>query len=919
MRRFTPVPLLLALACGGTETASSSVPAPAPAPTASLRHPDEVHLANVVQLTRDVGENAEAYWSPDGDELVFQSAREPYACDQIFRMNASTPGEPTLVSSGKGRTTCAFFTHDEQRIIYSSTHLSGDACPPTPDMSKGYVWPIYDTYEIFSVKPDGSDLQQLTKSAGYDAEATVCPVDGSIIFTSTRDGDLELYRMDADGKNVKRLTHTPGYDGGAFFSADCKQIVWRASRPTGAALEDYQQLLSQGLVRPSKLEIFVANADGSDARQITYLGSASFAPYMHPSGRKILFSSNYPNPRGREFDIWSINVDGTGLERITYAPGFDGFPMFSPDGKRLAFGSNRGQAKPGQTDVYVADWIDDAPAAVTTTEVDRVAADVRWLAADEREGRGVGTAGLAKAADWVEQEFQAAGIAPGNGNSYRQSLEVPIAVSVGAGTKVSVGGKDLATSAFVPAGISAHGTVTGAAVFVGYGISATDLGYDDYKGRSVRGKIAVIQRFVPDDRKAFDNDDARRRYSDPHYKAYLARERGARGVIFVDARGAEKGDEAGLPALGIARQSNVGIPVVFAKFEAVAGLVKRGGRVSLNVELDKKTAKVDNVVGVVRGKTRDKEVVVVGAHYDHLGLGGETSLEPGLEAVHNGADDNASGTAALIEVGRRLARDADKLDRDVYLVAFTAEELGLLGSRHFVGHWPEGLGASKVFAMLNMDMVGRLRNNRVTVLGGGTATEWTDLVGPVCQREGLLCALGGSGYGPSDQMSFYGEGIPVLHFFTGAHSDYHKSTDDAAYVNAVGVERIAGVVTGVAEALSTVQTKLSYQRVAAPPPDGDLRSFGASLGTIPDYGAEDGGRGMLLGGVRPGSAAEQGGMRKGDRLVRLAGHEIRTVRDLVYVLREAKPGQRVKAVIVRDDKPIEVSVTYEKARRRVGR
>jgi len=919
MRRQTPLPLLVVLACGGTETAPQPVAAPASSPAPSLRHPDEVRLANIVQLTRDVGENAEAYWSPDGDELVFQSAREPYQCDQIFRMDASAPGQPTQVSSGKGRTTCAFFTHDDKRIIYSSTHLSGDACPPKPDMSMGYVWPIYDTYDIFSALPDGTDVQQLTQSPGYDAEATVCPVDGSIVFTSTRDGDLELYRMDADGKNVKRLTHTPGYDGGAFFSADCKQIVWRASRPKGAALEDYERLLGQGLVRPSKLEIFVANADGSDVRQVTYLGAASFAPFLHPSGHKILFSSNYPNPRGREFDIWSINVDGSGLERVTYAPGFDGFPMFSPDGKRLAFGSNRGQAQPGQTDVYVADWIEDAPAARTETRVDRVAADVRWLAADEREGRGVGTQGLARAADWIEEQFLAAGVAPGNGDSYRQSLEVPVAVSVGAGTKASIRGRPLDAASFVPAGISASGSATGSTIYLGYGISASEIGHDDYKGRSVRGKIAVIQRFVPDDIKNFDNDDARRRYSDPHYKAYVAREHGARGVIFVDARGAQKKEEAGLPALGIARQSNVGIPVIFAKHEAVADLVARGGRVALSVELEKKTARVDNVVGVVRGGKRVSGSIVIGAHYDHLGFGGETSLEPGLEAVHNGADDNASGTAALVEVARRLAAKASELDRDVYVVAFTAEELGLLGSRHFVGHWPAGLAGKDVIAMLNMDMVGRLRNNHLSILGGKTATEWTDLVNPLCEREGLSCGLGGSGYGPSDQMSFYGEGIPVLHFFTGAHSDYHKSTDDASAVHAVGVERVASVVTGVAEMLAAMDSKLSYQRVPAPLPEGDLRSFGASLGTIPDYGADESDAGMLLGGVRPGSAAEQGGMRKGDRLVRLGGHDIRTVRDLVYVLREAKPGQRVKAVVVRDGKSIEVSVTYEQARRRVGR
>src|SRR5205085_2058126 len=204
--------------------------------------------------------------------------------------------------------------------------------------SHGYVWALYDSYDIYTARPDGTELTKLTDSPGYDAEATICPKDGSIVFTSVRDGDIDLYRMDADGKNVKRLTDLPGYDGGAFFNADCTKIVWRASRPRpGKELDDFKRLLGQNLVRPSKLELYVMNADGSDQTQITYLDAASFAPFWHPNGKRILFSSNYGDPKGREFDIWAVNVDGTNLERITHAPGFDGFPMFSPDGKTLAF------------------------------------------------------------------------------------------------------------------------------------------------------------------------------------------------------------------------------------------------------------------------------------------------------------------------------------------------------------------------------------------------------------------------------------------------------------------------------------------------------------------------------------------------------------------------------------------------------
>ncbi len=349
--------------------AESAPPAQGPAP-ASGKHPDEIHFSSVVQLTNG-GENAEAYWSYDGSKLIYQ-AHEGEGCDQIYIREAFDPAaQPKLVSTGKGATTCSYFMPGDKEIIYGSTHLAGDACPPKADQSQGYVWALYDSYDIFKANADGTNVRQLTNTPGYDAEATVCPLDGSIIFTSVRDKDIELYRMDADGKNVKRLTNTLGYDGGAFFSTDCKKIVWRASRPEGEALADYQRLLGMGLVRPTKLELYVANPDGTGAKQITELNVAAFGPYFYPGSNRIIFSSNYGDPKGREFDLWAIGVDGTGLERITHTEGFDGFPMFSPDGKFLVFASNRA-SKPGtwDTNLFVAQWL-DAPAPTTQGSAQR--------------------------------------------------------------------------------------------------------------------------------------------------------------------------------------------------------------------------------------------------------------------------------------------------------------------------------------------------------------------------------------------------------------------------------------------------------------------------------------------------------------------------------------------------------------------
>ncbi|HJL93129.1 MAG TPA: hypothetical protein QGF04_05025 [Woeseiaceae bacterium] len=315
----------------------------------------EGHFDEVKQMTFG-GENAEAYWSPDSSELVFQSTRTPYNCDQIFRMSLNDPASLALVSTGTGRTTCGYFTSDGEQIIFSSTHASDMQCPVTPDYSRGYVWPIYDDYQIYRANLDGSNLHALTATNTYDAEATVCSKDGTILFTSTRDGDLDLYTMNSEGENVKRITDEPGYDGGAFFSRDCEKIVWRASRPTGKELTAYQSLLRDGLIRPGELELFIADADGSNQYQVTSIGGANFAPFFFNNGKRIIFSSNHHDPKGREFDLFAVDIDGSNLEQITFTEGFDGFPMFSPDGKWLAFGSNRNQAKSGDTDVYVARW-----------------------------------------------------------------------------------------------------------------------------------------------------------------------------------------------------------------------------------------------------------------------------------------------------------------------------------------------------------------------------------------------------------------------------------------------------------------------------------------------------------------------------------------------------------------------------------
>jgi len=906
-----------------------SRPRPDEGPTRELALPQEKHLRNVRQLTFGA-DNAEAYWSFGGDRLIFQTNHAPYKCDQIEVMPA-TGGAAKLVSTGKGRTTCSYFLKGDKEIIYASTHDASPQCPTPPDNSKGYFWGLFE-YDIYRANADGSNLRRLTNTPGYDAEATVCAKDGSMIFTSMRSGDLELWRMDADGSNVRQLTNTLGYDGGAFYSADCSKIVWRASRPQGTEIDDYKALLAQKLVKPTKMDIWVANADGTEARQVTYLAGASFAPFFMPDGKRIVFSSNFVNPRGPEFDIYAINIDGTQLERITYAEGFDGFPMFSPDGKRLAFSSNRRDvvardkseayrvtgtpAGEHDTNVFVAEWV-DAPPEPSTPEVsvvDRFARTVADLASDAREGRGIGTKGLRESSDMVQARLAQAGLEPAFNGSWRQSFEVTTEVKRTAATALELDGKAVAADDFMPMPFSASKQISAPIVFAKWGIVDTTTKQDDYKGINVKGKIALVHRFAPQTNPLPPASAAR--LGDLRYKAFVARGKGAVGLIVVD-NGDPTQEEAPLPKLAtdgmadlMAGGGDAGIPIVVVKRSAGAALAKGSHKAKLTVKLEPVRTPTDNVAGVIRaGGQKLPGVIVIGAHIDHLGMGGGTNaLDPKVNAVHNGADDNASGVAAILEVAATLGKRKQQLQRDIYIVAFSGEEEGDLGSAFFVKNRPT---KEPIVAMLNLDMVGRMRNNGLHVNGGDSAKEWRGLVEPACLTARVTCTIGGSGYGPSDHMAFYVAGVPVLFFFTGNHLDYHTATDDADKINAAGGARVAMIVSEIAVATANRKDQLTY--VKAPPETmaGDVRRVGASLGTVPSY-SEDPNQppGVVLSDVMPDGPAQKAGLKGGDRIIQLGTVEIRGINDLMFVLQTAKPGTDVKVTFVRDGKQQTVTATY---------
>ena len=361
--------LLLAIVLFVSCKSETKTPVETPKETTSLMagsdtliYPEEKYFKSIRQITFG-GDNAEAYWSWDDKQMVFQSNNEAWGmkCDQMFLMNIEEnfkDKKPPMISTGMGRTTCAYFMPDNKHYVYGSTHLVDTECPEVPLRKNGnYVWPVYDSFDIFVSDLEGNITAQLTNEKGYDAEATVSPKGDKIVFTSDRSGDLELYTMNLDGSDVQQITDELGYDGGAFFSPDGSQLIFRASRPkTPEAIKEYQDLLGQGLVEPTDMELFICNADGSELRQLTFLGNANWSPFFHPSGKKILFSSNFEAEKGFPFNLYLIDIDGKNLERVTHGETFDAFPVFSNNGKYLAFSSNRNNGGTRDTNLFIAEW-----------------------------------------------------------------------------------------------------------------------------------------------------------------------------------------------------------------------------------------------------------------------------------------------------------------------------------------------------------------------------------------------------------------------------------------------------------------------------------------------------------------------------------------------------------------------------------
>lgn len=837
--------------------------------------------------------------------------------------------------------------------------------------TRRYSWDYDDTFEIFSANQDGTQLKRLTDSLGYDAECAVSPDGKKIVFCSNRSAFPlehltpaeraryekdpaffgEIYTMNIDGSDVQRLTNSPGYDGGPFFSPDGGRIIWRHFDESGMVAE-----------------VWTMKTDGSDKTRVTDFKCMSWAPFYHPSGKYIIFTTN---KLGFEnFELYIVDTAGKHEPvRVTYTDGFDGLPSFSPDGKHLCWTTNRTSDKTSQ--LFLADWNDEAalkaldaaplhvaaapapapsaaPAAPETAGLkpeitkEDMETEVRWLAEPAREGRMTGSPGAEASAQWAADYFKGLGLKPVVGESYFEPFEFNAGEKMVPGKNtLEVQGKSFAADQdFRPLAFTENGQAEGSVVFAGYGLGVPEGGHGDaryssYEGLDVKDKIVLILRYVPEgvdaQRRAYLN-----RYAGVRYKALMAREHGAKAVLIVSGPNSPQTGEL-LPLAGDNTLANSGILAVSITGTVADALLAGSGKTlkELQSSLDqenphaenglalpnvhvKLTADVEhikksdrNVLALLppAGNPADAEYVVVGAHYDHLGHGNSSSsmAHSGEEGkIHPGADDNASGDATVMELAGSLA--GTPTHRGIIFALWSGEEIGLIGSGAFCEHPPVEL--SKIAAYINFDMVGRLRENKLSLQAVGSSHFWRKEIEKRNVAAGFNLALGEDPYLPTDVTSFYPKRIPVLNFFTGAHEDYHRPTDTPEKINYEGAERIAKFARQIVFDVAQAPERPDFARVEKNTSEGGSReTLRAYLGTIPDYTTEV--KGVKLSGVRGASPAEKGGLQGGDVLVEFAGQKIANIYDYTYALDAVKIGQPVKVVVEREGKRVELTVTPE--------
>lgn len=942
-------------------------------------------ISNARQLVFEGKRSGEGYFSPDGKKLIFQSEREtgnPFYQQYVLDLET---GETKRVSPGTGKTTCGFFQPGSDRLLFASTHADPNSVAKqkaeldfrASGQQRRYAWDYDAAFDIFAGQEDGSDLVNLTRAPGYDAEGAFSPEGKQIVFCSLRGafpveklpaeqrdrygkdpswfGDI--YIMSADGSNVRRLTDAPGYDGGPFFSPDGQRIAWRHFEENGM-----------------NADVWTMRLDGSDKQRVTDFKSMSWAPFYHPSGQYFIFTSN---KLGFEnFELFLVDAKGEREPvRVTFTPGFDGLPAFSPDGKKLCWTS--GRTGDGKSQLFLADWNDAAaraaleaapkqaqaapallasptPAAATSAfsaEIGQndLRREVEWLAAETREGRMTGSPGAQASAEWLADYFREAGL-----KSFGENFALPFPFNAGERilpdkTRLEIAPDGQAPiipkldQDFRPLAYSEDGEVTGEVVFAGYGLVVPGeggAGYDSYAGLDVKDKVVLVLRYVPE-----GAEPARRahlnRYAGLRYKTMLARERGAKAVLVVTGPNSPNAGEI-LPLTNDGTNAGSGIVAASINGKMADALIAASGKTlkDWQTTLDHESPHTDGGFALPKVKVKlacgiehlkktdqdiiaylppgpaapDNEYVLIGAHYDHVGRGGASSLgRTGEEnKIHPGADDNASGVAWVMELAASLAKERaehpEKFRRGVIFACWSGEEIGLIGSAAFCEKPPVPL--EKIVAYLNADMIGRLRENKLTLQGVGSSHAWRKIIEKRNVAAGFNLILQDDPYLPTDVTSFYTRNVPVLNFFTGAHEDYHRPTDTADKLDYEGLERVSKFSQQIVLDLVQMPERPDLAKVERSSQEGGGReTVRAYLGTIPDYTTEV--KGLKLSGVRGGSPAEKGGLKGGDVVVEFAGQKITNIYDYTYALDAVKIGQPVEIVVEREGKRMTLTVTPE--------
>lgn len=926
-------------------------------------------LENVRQLTYEGRRSGEGYFSADGRHFVFQSEREPgNPFFQIYRLDLET-GDVERISPGVGKTTCAWIHPDGRRVLFASTHLDPEAEDKQraeleareEGRQRRYSWDYDEHFDLFVKDLSDGTLERLTDALGYNAEGAYSPDGEWIVFSSNREAYqrpltpeererfevdkayfADLYLMRSDGTELRRLTSAPGYDGGPFFSPDGNEIVWRRFSEDG-----------------TQSEIFTLKLKAGKERRLTRLDALSWAPFYHPSGRYVIFSTNLHGMSN--FELYLVDRQGSSEPvRVTFSENFDGLPSFSPDGRKLAWTSNRTAG--GNSQIFLADWnhqaalkalglepVSDRSTQITSTELER---HVRLLASEEMEGRLTGSQGERRAAEYIERVLAESGLEPFDPEQgYRLPFEFTSGVALGNANRLVLHAGDAVWEAEVdrdwrPLAFSETGRREPASVvFAGYGIAAPAVDgqelYDSYAHLDVEGKWALILRFLPED-VAPEKRQHLARFASLRYKALAARERGATGIIVVSGPRSGVRNElielaldsslggTSLGAISISDSVAQRLLADSAKdLEELQeeldsgrpqmGFELGGVRVETTIDVVRQKGVAYNVAARLAGSHSDLPAVFIGAHYDHLGRGeAGTSLARDREgqAVHYGADDNASGVAAVLEIARFLAagsRQGEVLLRDVVFGFWSGEEIGLLGSSHFASdNLARGNArdlSGQALAYLNLDMVGRLRDSLV-VQGIGSSSVWP---GEIERRNvpiGLPLTLQQEAYLPTDATSFYLQKVPVLSFFTGAHEEYHTPEDTADTVNYEGLERIARLAALLSRSLANRSDELDYQEMQRPERLGQRAMLRAFLGTIPDYAQGDV-LGLRLSGVMQNGPAQKAGIRAGDVIVELAGRKIENIYDYTFGIEGLKIGEAVRIVVMRDGETLEFELVPE--------